>query len=66
MVGVNGDVEVADAQGGRCASDLEPYSAGGRDRANIVLMSGGDVGSASGDDVFELLAGGARSVGELS
>lgn len=65
MVVARGDVVTDAGQAGSRLSDLEKYRAGGKDRANIVLTSGGDVGNVSGDDVFELLAGGARS-GDLS
>jgi hypothetical protein len=62
----SGDVKVSDDGHGGCrCSEFGVYSAAGSDSANIVLTSGGDLGSAR-DDVFELLAGGVRLRGSVS
>lgn len=62
----SGGVELLDTGQEDCRdSELEMYNAGGRDNANIVVTSGGDVGRASGDDPFDLPAGSVRSEGEM-
>jgi len=65
MVVDSGGVEILDTGQESCrGSEFGVYNAGGRDNANIVVTSGGDVGRDNGDDVFELLAGRVRSGGE--